>query len=202
MRIGLFAEDEGHRGLIRGVIVRTADEVGVEADIIERSATGGRGMVLRSLREYVSDLGRARDHFIDVLVVALDSNCKGSDMRRLVDKVVGGYAGKVVQAVPEPHIERWFLLDPHAPAAVLGETGMATLPAEKCERDRYKVALRQAFRDLGVDPPAGGVLYGEEIAQLMDLSMAQKQPDFAKFLDDLRDALKLVKLEEERLRNP
>ena len=200
MNVGLFVEDEGHRGFLRGVTLRVAAGLGVECRLIERNSAGGRGSVLASLKSYVADVSNGRDEYIDILIVAVDSDCDAAEVRRVVGRAVNGFAGKVVLAIPEPHIERWFLLDTRAPAAVLGENRAANVPIEKCEPDRFKNALRQAFRDVGVDPPAGGVLFGEEIARAMDLNLAERADDFRRFVSDLRGAIRLVASEERHSR--
>ena len=199
MKVGLFAEDEGHRGLITGVIRRVATDLRVDVDLIERTAMGGKAQVLRSLRDYVRDLVHGREPFIEILVVALDSDCDAAGKRRDALRAADGFAGKIVLAIPEPHVERWFLLDPQAPARALGEGGAAALPDMKCEPNRYKQALRAAFAGMGVDPPAGGVLYGEEIADTMNLELACRHADFSAFLGDLRGALRLVRREQSNL---
>jgi hypothetical protein len=58
-------------------------------------------------------------------------------------------------AVPDPHIERWLLLDGAAFKAVFGEGCDA--PDLKCSRDRYKSRLIEAIRGTGVTPNLGGL---------------------------------------------
>jgi hypothetical protein len=65
----------------------------------------------------------------------------------------------LVCAVPDPHIERWYLEDQRALKAVLPGARPPKL-SYRCERGRYKQARRQAIRDAGVEPLLGGAEYG------------------------------------------
>jgi hypothetical protein len=192
MNVGFFAEDEGHRAFIPTLLHRIAELEQIPIEVHERSAIGGLGTALRSLRRYVRDLGRGADDFLEVLVVAVDANCHGvRDRRRHIEEIVKAYyAGVLVVATPDPHIERWYLADPFAIGRVLGQRYAAQVPAQKCERHRYKRALREAFLAIGVDPPAGGIVYGEDIALAMDLREAERQPDLARFISDYRAAIR------------
>lgn len=190
--IGLFAEDDGHRTLLVPIIQRVADAESVAIDIRIRSAQGGSGRALDALRRYSADLARGTDEYLAVLVVAIDGNCRGwNERRREIERLLGGFAGLVVVAIPDPHVELWYLADPQALPRVLGGSFTAVVPAQKCERHRYKQVLREACRQGGVEPVAGGVEYGEEVARQMDLAVAAaNNPAFARFLDDSRLALR------------
>ena len=100
-----------------------------------------------------------------------------------------GYPGEIVVAIPEPHIERWYLADPRAVGAVLGATDDRPVPRGRCQRDLYKRRLREAFRHVSkgsVDPPLGGIEYGEDIAAAMRIEVARQNcQDFDRFVVDL-----------------
>lgn len=101
------------------------------------------------------------------------------------------YVGQLVIAVPDPHVELWYLADRRAVARVLSERFAAEVPVHKCERGRYKTALRAAFRAGGVDPVSGGVEYGEEIGRVMDLPGAcRNDPALRAFVEELRRAIR------------
>ena len=126
----------------------------------------------------------------DMVVVALDANCKGiNEGRDHIQRSVGeGLRNLVVPAIAEPHIERWFLLDGRAFKKVLGR-GCET-PQEKCEKDRYKKRLVDEILKAGVDPPLGGIEYAEDLAYEMDLKSAGIiDPAFRDFIEDLRSRL-------------
>lgn len=94
----------------------------------------------------------------------------------------------MVLAVPDPHVERWLLLDGAAFKAVFGQGCDA--PDRKCDRDRYKQRLVEAIRGTGVTPSVGGIEYAEDIVRAMDVDRAmQADRSFARFVDGLRAEL-------------
>lgn len=190
--IALFAEDTAHELFVSALIRRVAAEEGTTVDLAVRNATGGHGLALSALRRYTSDLAAGRDRFAEILVAAIDGNCNGHlQRRRHIEQAVGDrYAGHLVTAVPDPHVERWFLCDPAAVSRALGGTVIVEAPRYKCERGRYKTALRQAVAANGVTgPPLGGVEYAEDIAALLDLGRAcAVSESFNRFIDDIRAA--------------
>lgn len=193
IEVGLFAEDDGHRALLVPLIERVAAAEAASVLVHVRNAEGGTGRVLTALRGYGQDLAGGTDSFLDVLVVALDGNCHGAPARqRAAETAVGtAYPGQLVVAVPDPHVEVWYLSDPTALPQVLGEDFSAEVPPYKCERHRYKKALRQACRQAGVEPVAGGVEYGQEVAAAMDLELGcRREEGLGRFRDDLRGAIR------------
>jgi hypothetical protein len=128
-----------------------------------------------------------------VLVVAIDGNCstyvaQRDEITRLMSQAE--YPGLFACAVPNPHVERWYIADPIGfQHAVAGATP-PSVPRYKCERARYKTALSDALRDSGLEAPLGGAEYGAEIAQHIDLRRAGRDDSSLKhFVDDLRQAL-------------
>lgn len=108
MKIALFVEDAGHLTFIRRLVERTLEDERAAAQILERNAVGGSGAVMASLRDYVRDLARGYDEFADILVTAIDGNCQRPaarvrDIRSICNRA--GYAGRLVCAIPDPHIE-------------------------------------------------------------------------------------------------
>ena len=75
-------------------------------------------------------------------------------------------------AVPDPHIERWLLVDSGAFKKVFGRGCNA--PDHKCERARYKKRLIDAIRESGITPSLGGLEYAEDIVKEMDLEQAAR----------------------------
>ena len=72
----------------------------------------GHGMVIKELRQYLRDLYRGRSRWPDLVIVATDANCKGLNARtKEMTEVTNKVGVRVVCAVPNPHIERWLLLD-------------------------------------------------------------------------------------------
>ena len=90
----------------------------------------------------------------------------------------------MVLAIPDPHVERWLLLDGAAFKTAVGHGCDA--PDQKCDRGRYKKRLIDAVRDAGVTPILGGLEYAEDIVSAMDVSRAaQADRSFARFVDGL-----------------
>lgn len=153
-----------------------------------RSASGGRPEVVSQLRRYLRDVARAGFPSHDIIVVAMDGNCLGfNEVRngiiKLVDRIK--YPGSVVCAVPDPHIERWYLSDPENLAKALGSDRIPNVPSYKCERSLYKEKLSQTLASIRVKAPLGGTEYGGEIAEAINLFQAgQNVPSLRQFVED------------------
>jgi hypothetical protein len=169
--IALFAEDFGHEEFLGALILRIASEAGIEVAIHPRSVRGGHGKVLSELRQYLNDIQRGRESLPDLLVVTTDANCEGPGRRRRVEQEGESFnlahPGRLIIAIPNPHVERWMLVDSKAFKAVLGRGCNA--PDSKCERQRYKQALLQAMQAAGIVPPLGGMEYASDLVQHLDL---------------------------------
>ena len=182
--IALFGEDHAHEQVIGALVRRVAGELGVEVRLDWRSATGGHARVVGELGGYLRDLRRQEGPLPDLIVVAIDANCKGLNER--TREVSGRDApAPSVLAIPDPHIERWLLLDGAAFRAVFG-TG-CDAPDLKCDRRRYKQLLIRAIVNAGVTPSLGGIEYAEDIVMHLDIvRVAQADRSFCRFVDELR----------------
>ena len=81
-------------------------------DLLPYSVRGGHGRAFQELSQFVRDVHKAGEAWPDLLVVALDANCQGYGQHRgEIETVIGELSFRVVLAVPDPHIERWLLLD-------------------------------------------------------------------------------------------
>jgi hypothetical protein len=175
-RISLFAEDYGHEAFLRPLLERLAAQYGIAVTVTPFSVRGGYGKVADELEEYVADLLRYRENLPDLVLVATDANCQGfSKRRKQFQKAAEPIHDQVVFAVPDPHVERWLLLDSAAFKQVLGK-GCAA-PDQKCGRDRYKGLLAQAVVQSGATPLLGGMEYAEDIVHAMDLKRMQQQDE-------------------------
>jgi len=185
-RINLFVEDRGHEVFLRTLINRLAQKYTIDVEPVFSNARGGHGKVMGKLKSYVNDLQNDDDVLPDLLLVAIDGNCKGFlGCKQEIDVVMKGFQGSVVYAIPDPHIERWLLLDSAAFKKVLGKGCSA--PVQKCERDLYKKLLAQAIRNTGVNPPLGGIEYTEDLVNAMDLEYLERVGDaLSKLLKELR----------------
>ena len=126
----------------------------------------------------------------DVLVVATDASCKGANARvRAVRDAAGTLTDRLVCAIPDPHVERWLLVDAHAFKRVLGKGCSA--PDQKCERDRYKELLARAVERTGRRPPLGGIEYAADLIEAMNLThVRQNDVSLGRFLEDLEAQLR------------
>lgn len=202
--IGYFLEDRGHENLLKAFVARVAKEKGLKPDdwLDEvRAATGGKS--IEAYRNFLKDIiYKDKPIPFDILIVGSDGNCMG-----YLDKKnqLLGYAEKtkfprpdiLIFAIPDPHIERWYMLDPQGFNKAIGAGALPILPTYKCERGLYKKVMREAIASSGIMAQFGGYEYGERIVEEMDLYEAAKADSSLKhFIDDLSDALTRITTQE------
>lgn len=183
-------EDYGHEEFITSLIERLTHEHGIPVKIIHRSVRGGHGKVLTEFKKFLSYLKKEREELPDLLIIATDANCKGyAERKKEIDKIAVQYKNLTLCAIPEPHIERWLLLDSAAFKSATGKGCKA--PDKKCSRDRYKKFLLEAMQNAGIVPPLGGMEYAKDIVDAMDIQrMERANTSFGKFLKELRHIFK------------
>jgi hypothetical protein len=188
--IALFVEDFAHKEFLAALLNRLAKEYAVAVKMDWRNARRGHGAVVHELKQFLRDLQLGRDSLPDLIVVATDANCKGMVERlRQVTEVTGKIAARTVCAVPDPHIERWLLIDSAAFKAVFNRGCDA--PDLKCERARYKSILIDAIRAAGVSPSLGGIEFADDIVQAMDLGRAAAaDTSLGRLIEELRPVFK------------
>jgi len=186
-RVLLLAEDTGHVDVVSALVSRIAKElkvpVSVKAEIGDGS--GIASMTNSILRELARD-DKARPHLI---VIAKDANCRGlSACRDTLSKMVekaGGAPCKIVYCTPDPHVERWLLLDSAAFKSIFGRG--ITPPTYKCERDVYKQLLGQHLKESGYDAHISPTEVAPQIVDSMALTPGRGLDDsLERFLTDLR----------------
>lgn len=184
----IFGEDYAHEVVLRTLLERLASEHRISISVQVRSATRGHGRMIDELKAFIKELQRGRASLPDLFLVARDANCLGyNDRRNEIVAALEGYQGLLAAAVPDPHVERWLLIDPQAFREVLGHGCQP--PDKKCDRDRYKQLLADAVRTAGIEPLLGGLEFAEDIVRIMDLSRAElADTSFAHLLRDLRSA--------------
>ena len=169
-------------GLDAAAWERLARERGVDVRLVWRNAVGGHGRAAEEFRRYLRDLERQGGRPPALIVVATDANCTGADAR--AEEFAAAAPARIVHAIPDPHIERWLLLDGAAFKSVFDRGRQA--PDLKCERGRYKRLLAESIRAAGVDPSLGGMEFAEDIVRAIDLSRAARADrSFARFVDAL-----------------
>lgn len=150
----------------------------------------------QALKRFVNDIDLSRVRVPELIVVAIDANCHGySERKREIIEIYGKLAVPVTYAVPDPHVERWLLVDSAAFKSALGVGCKA--PTQKCQRDLYKSLLRDAVEKAGVTPLLGGIEYADDIVGNMDLTHTP-QPDTSleKFLAPVRQQFRQWAAEE------
>ena len=184
-KINLFVEDVAHEDFLTALIQRLADEYNVEINIKSSSVRGGRGTVITELKQYLRDLQHYKEGLPDLIIVGTDSNCKGlSERETEINQVTSDLGSLVITMIPDPHIERWLLLDSEAFKAVFGK-GCPT-PDQKCERDRYKKILLNAIYKATMVSPLNGTERIEDIVNAMNL---QRVARVDKSIERLLEAL-------------
>lgn len=183
--IAFFVEDHAHHELLKALVTRLVHEHGLKVHLDWRNVRRGHGAVMGELRQYLRDLLNERGGYPDLIVVATDANCKGLNAReKEITEVTAKVPVRVVCAVPDPHIERWLLLDSAAFKAVFNRGCEA--PDLKCERARYKKMLIDNIRQANITPSLGGIEFAADIVEAMDLDrIARLDPSFRRFLEAL-----------------
>ena len=191
--IEFFVEDEAHRQLLVPLVERVTRKEGVKISIRVRNAHGGHAVALREFRQYQTLVGKGVTGPAEpcLLVVAIDANCSSftKTSERIRRQANDSLRHMLVTACPDPHIERWYLADPKSFREVVGK--QPVLGPKKCTRGRYKQILASAVRDAGHPSTLGGVEFGRDLANAMDLFRAGKNESSLKaFVDDLRGAVR------------
>lgn len=181
--IALFVEDFAHQEVIGALVQRLADESCIDVQFNWRSAVRGHGRVVRELRDYLRDLRGQGSPLPDLIIVATDANCRGlNERKKEMDQTTT--PAPMILAIPDPHIERWLLLDSAAFKTAVGRGCDA--PDRKCDRDLYKRRLAAAIHAAGIMPSLGGIEFAEDIVQSMDINRAKRADrSFQRFVDPL-----------------
>ena len=195
--VDFFLEDSAHRELIVPLVERIARDDGVGPIRCRvANARGGHGRAITSYKDYqiLRGKGFLYPGGAALLVVGIDGNCSPfSAARKAVRKAtMASFSHKLVVACPDPHIERWYLADPRSFKAVVGT--QPRIGPEKCERDHYKKLLATAVQQAGHPTLLGGIEFGRELANAMNLYRAEKNDSsFKAFVSDLREAMKRMR---------
>ena len=182
--IALFVEDDAHEKIIGALVSKIAAEFDFRVKFDWRNTVGGHGKVIAELKVYIRDLERQGTPWPDLIVVATDANCKGLNER---SRELGppDAPAPLLLAIPDPHVERWMLLDGSAFKAVFGRGCQA--PDRKCVRKLYKRKLIDEIRAAGGITLLGGIEYAEDIVQHMDIDRAAQADDsLQRFVEGLR----------------
>ena len=195
-KIIFFGEDIAHRKVIGALIFRLAQEEGAVIKFVSECEIGVSG-VENILKIYLRDVKKYRRDTPDLLVVVRDANRRGYSVRyREIENIVKnelkestGNIERVI-AIPDPHIERWLLLDSEAFRIVVGRGCKA--PKYNNDKGYYKKLLLDAILEADKPPPSlGGIEYAEDIMNAMDIQRVMRaDASFKKFVEDIRRILK------------
>ena len=188
-KILFFVEDNAQEQILPGLFVRIAEGQGIPhggLDIQIPYSSGGGS--IKALKDYARDYGK--DNLADCIVLGSDGNCNGLNKKRQsLEKNLRplDLPQTIILAIPNPHIERWYMLDSKALSEAVGESVMDHAPRQKCEKGHYKQLLKDAIQSAGVVPLQGGAEYGGEIAKSLDLyKVSKSEPGFAYFEEQVR----------------
>ena len=191
----LFLEDSAHEKLLRPLVRRVGREEDVDLTIRVRNAQGGRAGAVKSFRDEQKLLeeGVGGTALPDVLVVAIDGNCATfANKRKEIQRATHSrFEHLVVPACPDPHIERWYVVDPQSFQQVVGNWPES--PSRKCDRGVYKKVLADAAEGGTRQSLLGGVEFAEELVAAMDIYRAGKNDrSFGDFVETLRARMRLA----------
>jgi hypothetical protein len=195
-----FLEDRAQEGMITALVRRVCGEFFFSEDMLHHDVRSGRGgsRGLVDFEAFMKDTHKESPSSIDLLVVTIDGNCKGYSQKL---KEVSGlihnhpYRDKVVFAIPDPHIERWYLLDQRAFKEGAGVARAPDLPVYKCDKDYYKSLLHQSLADSDIVSLLGGTEYaGSIVENIISLdSLRELDMGFDNFIASLRSFFKHMK---------
>lgn len=187
--IVLAVEDRAHETVVLSLVNRIVIDCGKSpsdwAATVLPSGPGSQSLI--AARDYAKRCQRQIGHAVDLFIVASDSNCVGFvEKKGQINQLVSDYPGRIAMALPDPHVERWLLLDPKAFKEGVGLSKGIPTPAYKCDQDHYKKIISQALRNDGIVPQLAGREFAPEIIRKMDLNIARKHTDFDEFYTSVR----------------
>ena len=197
LRVDVFCEDRAHEELIGGLLERICARQQVEVDLAIRSARGGHGKALHEFRLY-QDVVRAHGlPYPDVLVVAIDTNCRSyhevvTEIESHIDHTSFPH---YALACPNPHIELWYMADATAFEQVVGiKPPKLARECGKASRNTLKRALAECIKAAGHPLLFGGIQFARELAEVMDPFRAGKvDAGLRHFIRDVANALRRLR---------
>lgn len=198
INIVYFLEDRAQEGFIKALVERVAREEAIPSGGLRHNVRSARrgSRVINEFRNFLKDTRKLRSSGEDVIVVSVDGNCKGyNDRVKQLSKYLrpdDWFQNRILYAVPDPHIERWYLMDQKAVKDGIGLHKAPEMPPYKCKKGHYKQVLNRALREAGIQSLLGGPEYAEKIIEnISDLRLfAEKNTGLEKFLQDLRRVLR------------
>ena len=190
-----FLEDLMQEQMIHAIVRRIVTDLGVHPrslNIRSRNSSGGHPAAIGAFDRYAEDLERGNEPLQDLVVLAVDTDCR-PEVRRELAGVVERIARLtcVGLALPDPYVERWYLLDAEALKKAVGSGPEGAYP-RTCDRSYYKTELRKVLRASGAVPILGGYEYADLIVPEMDLYQCGRlEPGLGRFIEDIRACVRL-----------
>lgn len=196
-----FLEDRAQESFIKAIVRKIAEEAGIPNENLIHDIRSSRGgsMVINEFKKFIKDTMKIGITEADFLVTAVDGNCRGyiERTKELSKCVKAGHplSEKIVYAVPDPHIERWYIMDQRAFKDGVGLNKAPALPSYKCDRDYYKRILIQTLKEEDRFTLPGVAVYAERIVDnIEDLySLGKQEQGFKNFIDGLREMFRKLK---------
>lgn len=194
IRVVYFLEDRAQEGLIKAIVQRVAQEEGLVSIHLAHDIRSARygSKVIREFKRFLNDLRKSQEFTPDLFVVVIDGNCKGYNQRleqlKKFIKPTDSFRDRIVYAVPDPHIERWYLMDQRALKEATGLPQAPAMPPYKCKKDHYKQVLRNALSQPPLRSLLGGVEFAEKIVDhMVNLeTLGLQNAGFERLISDLR----------------
>ncbi|MCD6326435.1 hypothetical protein J7M28_02625 [bacterium] len=192
-----FVEDPAQESFITTVIRRIADGEGIPAQRVSLSgwAVQDGSKAIAEFKHFVKEAGDDLWASADILAVGFDANREGVTERRkqlrMITKPLDiALQDRIAFAVPDPHIERWYLEDQHAFNSVFGPGSAPAKPPYKSDKDYYKQTLHDAIAKTGQNSLLGASAYGEDIALAVNFDVLSRDRGFKLFLKELKAAFR------------
>ena len=189
----LFAEDYAHEVVLTTLIERIGNDLTIPIRVRTYSATGGHGRAISELRAFANEIVQYQRGLPRLIVAVIDANCQGYNHRKreIEEAVPSSLRPFLIPVVPDPHIERWLLVDTSAFATAVG--GGCDAPDMKCDRDRYKNLLGECVHAAGITPMIGGIEHAPEIVAAIDLKRAfTLDASLGRAIQDIRRGLQHI----------
>jgi hypothetical protein len=190
LKVRIFVEDIAQETIIKRIFIRLCEENGLDSNRLDVEVPYSKGGgSIKAMSDYLKDFGE--DNAGDCFVLGSDGNCKGfTKKRNMLEKNVkqSHLLDKTIFAIPDPHIERWYLVDENALSNAVGERVAGNPPGHKCDKGFYKNLLKSSISKTGVIPMQGGAEFGADVGNLMDFYKAGKQDQGLKyFVESVRN---------------
>jgi len=196
IKIGYIFEDIAQANFIKSLVHRILIKSGIDVNKVYEEVLPARGSkVDKVFKEYLRSFKKEKAWIdYDILIMTKDANRKGyhevkQKLTPKQNKFV--YPFSIVFALPDPHVERWYLLDGGAFCRAVGGNSPPELQTLIRKKGFYKARLGEALRNNGIKSTMGGAEYGDDIAREMNLEFTcGKDESFKGFIDDLEFAIK------------